>query len=180
MCLTGSERGILFLVGLWGFVVFRFGTRDPCERLVQVCHVRARTSGQPCGAWRGHGLEPVLDIVDAADELGRVHCRERVFDLLALVVGNIAVAARGPVLVVELLEPLPWGARLVVDAAGTPVPAAFASDGFLGWGEQVGLDAHQFPTARPSGRARRPCTGSRWSYFAPRAYNETHVPILPT
>lgn len=67
------------------------------------------------------------------------------FDLLALVVGNIAVAARGPVLVVELLEPLPWGARLVVDAAGTPVPGAFASDGFLGWGEQVGLDAHQFP-----------------------------------
>lgn len=144
-CLIWGEREILVLVGLRGFVVFRFDARDPGERLVQVCHVRADASGQPCGARLGQCFEPVLDVVDATDELGRVHGRERVFDLLALVVGYEAGAARGPVLFVELPEPFPRGARPVIDAAGTSVPGAFARDGFPGRGEQVRLDSHQLP-----------------------------------
>lgn len=54
-------------------------------------------------------------------------------------------ASLGAVLVVESLEPLPRGHRLVVDALGASVAGAGPSDGFLGWGEQVRLDPHELP-----------------------------------
>lgn len=79
----GGEREILVLVGLPGFVVFRFDARDPGERLVQVCHVRAGASGELCSAWRGQGFESVLYGVDAPDELRGVRRGDDPFDLLA-------------------------------------------------------------------------------------------------
>ena len=63
-----SEREILVLVGLPDFVVFRFDARDPGERLVQVCRVRAGASDEPRSAWHGRGFESVLYDVDAPDE----------------------------------------------------------------------------------------------------------------
>ena len=128
-----------------GFVVFRFDARDPGERLVQVCHVRAGASGELCSAWRGQGFESVLYGVDAPDELRGVRRGDDPFDLLAFAGQDESRSSRGPVLLVELLEPLPRGARLVVDAPRPPVAGAGPADGLLGRGEQVGLDAHQLP-----------------------------------
>lgn len=51
--------------------------------LFQVCHVGADASGEPCGARRGQGLEPVLYGVDAPDEFGGVRHGDDPFDLLA-------------------------------------------------------------------------------------------------
>lgn len=46
-CLIGNEREILALTG-WCFAVFfRVDARDAGERLVQVCHVRAKFPFQP-------------------------------------------------------------------------------------------------------------------------------------
>ncbi|WP_242669078.1 hypothetical protein [Bifidobacterium longum] len=66
-----------------GFAFFRFDARDAGERLVQVCHVGADASGEPCGVRRGQGLEPVLYGVDAPDEFGGVRRGDDPFDLLA-------------------------------------------------------------------------------------------------
>lgn len=54
--------------------------------------------------------------MDAPDELRGVRRGDDPFDLLAFAGQDESRSSRGPVLLVELLEPLPRGARLVVDA----------------------------------------------------------------
>ena len=83
--------------------------------------------------------------MDAPDELRGVRRGDDPFDLLAFAGQDESRSSRGPVLLVELLEPLPRGHRLVVDALGASVAGAGPSDGFLGWGEQVRLDPHELP-----------------------------------
>ena len=83
--------------------------------------------------------------MDAPDEFGGVGFGDEPFDPLAPPGFDEAGASLGAVLVVESLEPLPRGPRLVVDALGASVAGAGPSDGFLGWGEQVRLDPHELP-----------------------------------
>lgn len=57
--------------------------RDAGKCPVQVCHVRAESFLEPACAGRCHVLEPVLDGVDATDELGRVRFGDQAFELFA-------------------------------------------------------------------------------------------------
>lgn len=70
--------------------------------------------------------------MDAPDELRGVRRGDDPFDLLAFAGQDESRSSRGPVLLVELLEPLPRGARLVVDAPRPPVAGAGPADGLLG------------------------------------------------
>lgn len=126
-------------------MVFRCDARDSRECPVQVCHVGADPLLEAARAWRGHRLEPVLDVVDAADEFGGVRGGDGLLDLFAPAGQDEPASAVAAVLPVEPFEPLPRGHGPVVDAAGPAVAGAGVSHGLLGGGEQVGLDPHELP-----------------------------------
>ena len=113
-------------------MVFRCDARDSRECPVQVCHVGAEPLLEAARAWRGHRLEPVLDVVDAADEFGGVRGGDGLLDLFAPAGQDEPASAVAAVLPVEPFEPLPRGHGPVVDAAGPAVAGAGASHGVMG------------------------------------------------